>query len=664
MTTVNSLYELFSLSPDCTDDELRRAYHRAVLQHHPDLNPHESKNATAETQHLTTTYATLKKFRKHGVEPLNFDAEVDLTATSGPEVWISFDFSSVDIKDIARRKKSFRQACEAFRQNPSDVLRALRLINAAFEAERQDVIDDLLRNPILVDAASLLLSSVDSLSACETLNRWAEFLYENHLVKEGIQILEDAFSSGKAPNEVEELLKEELRSMHYGFAQGYTSRTRRKPAPAVRIEHFNRILELGFKYGYIYKVLAEAYHELGDDTKARKYLQQAYKIDPELTGAVKISRALGLLPVEKKAVSSVKKKRREYEYTRPDEIPSPNQIREWAATGKWSEIIAFADYTKYSRRVLPKSRNTLHQIARSLGDCDDSQARKALINMLNYGYYSEVSDASIVSLSKIGDEDTIHTLRNVTTYSTNYEIFLKSAISYLEARLESKSTAEFSLTTEEVIEHAKHLFDKGDYGTTRALLEHIIKKIPIDGPLYYDVIILLAMACGNMHDAPESVSLIKPIIDKLPDKYRLQIETELAHWLMERFFVEPYDPSKDEDYLLAFEIHLDVALTSNNPDGVLESLYHLTRYMEKLNEREMVQWLSTLIRSEAPGTGYAKGVSNLQYTGVPDNLILSETLKSRLATIQDRIKKEIPNKLSQVLKSPYAFKGSTHRRHA
>ena len=393
MTTINSLYALFGLPPACTDDELRQAYHRMVLQHHPDLNPHESKTATAKTQQLTTAYATLSEHRKHGVEPLNLDAEVDLTATSGPEVWISFN-GSVDIKDIARRKKSFRQAWEAFLKNPSDVLRGLRLVHAAFEAERHDVIDDLLRNPILIDAAPLLLFSVDSWSACETLTKWAKLLYENHLVKEGIQILEDAFSSGKAPNEMEELLKEELRRMHYGFAQGYTSRTRRKPAPAVRIEHCNRILELGFELGYIYKFIAEAYHELGDDTQACIHLKRAYKINPQLIGAVRISRALGFLPAKKTAPQR-EKKRAKYKYTRPEHIPPTSQIQEWAASEKWNEILAFADLTKYSPRVLPKSRSTLCQIANALGGYKDPQAQKILTSLLESIYW-DVREASVM----------------------------------------------------------------------------------------------------------------------------------------------------------------------------------------------------------------------------------------------------------------------------
>ena len=245
MTTINSLYESFGLSPSCTDDELRRAYRRAMLKHHPDVNPDHVEAATAKTQQLNVAYANLKEYRQHGTEKLDFATDQDWTATSKTvSVTFHFAFDRVDIEDIARRKSSFRKAWRTFQQYCSDPIRALHLIQAAFDAERQDAIYDLLRNPILVDAAPLLLSWVETESACETLIRWGNILYQNQLVKEGIQILEDTLATGKATWRV----AEELRGMHYHFAQGHTSGAKGKPAPAVRVEHLNRILELGFEY--------------------------------------------------------------------------------------------------------------------------------------------------------------------------------------------------------------------------------------------------------------------------------------------------------------------------------------------------------------------------------------------------------------------------------
>ena len=659
MTTINPLYELFGLAPDCSDDELRQAYRSAILQHHPDMNPDQVKTATVTTQQLTAAYANLKVYRKHGGKLEKLDLENGGIVTNESDfVSFHFEFSEVDIEDITYRKSSFRNAWEAFRQNPTDVLHALRLVHAAFNANREDAISDLIQNPVLIDAASMLLFIVEKVSACETLTKWAKLLYENHLAKEGIQILEDAFSSGKAPNEREELLKEELRSMHYTFAQGYTSRTKRKPAPAVRIEHFNRILELGFKYGYIYKFLAEAHHELGDDTQARIHLKRAYKIDPQLMGAVRISRALGFLPAKKPAPQR-KKKRAKYKYTQPEHIPSPSQIQEWAASGNWNELLAFADLTKYSPRVLPKSRSTLCQIANALGGYKDPQAQKILTSLLESIYW-DVREASIVPLSEIGDQHALHLLQNLPPDNGRLEDCRQSAILYLKARLANQSSDETGKATKKLIRRAKQAFGKTNFGLARSLLESIAANIEKDDPLYFDVIILLARTCGEMGDSREATNLIKPVYTKMPKKSQHQISKELMAWLWNNLVFEPYDPANDEDYLLALGIHLDHALTSNNPDEVLGNLRHLTHWMGLLGQSDIAQWISSLVRTEAPGTWYADSLRGGIYLRQVD---LSRNLKTQLDMIHNRIKTEITNKLSQVLQSPKTFKGSTHRLH-
>ena len=214
----------------------------------------------------------------------------------------------------------------------------------------------------------MLISKVDSESACVTLIKWADILYEDHLVEESIQILEDVLATGNATSGVEE----HLRRKHYYFAQGYASKDKKRPVPAVRIKHLNRILELGFEYDYIYKQLAEAYHDLENDAQARTCLKRAYEINPELSGAVRISRALGFQ--DKKTELSKTKKRRRYQFTRPEQIPLPSQIREWAANGDWDEILPFAEPDGYSPRIRSKTRNTLRQIASSLGGCPNIQA--------------------------------------------------------------------------------------------------------------------------------------------------------------------------------------------------------------------------------------------------------------------------------------------------
>jgi hypothetical protein len=85
-----------------------------------------------------------------------------------------------------------------------------------------------------------------------------------------------------------------LRTFHYACAQYADPATGLKATPEMRIAHLTRIIELGFRFGYILKFLAEAHHDLGDDEQARAYMTQAWEVEPNLAGALRISRALGL----------------------------------------------------------------------------------------------------------------------------------------------------------------------------------------------------------------------------------------------------------------------------------------------------------------------------------------------------------------------------------
>jgi len=302
MGRLDELYRVFGVTPDCTDIELRRAYHATMLRHHPDRNPNRVGAATVKTQQLTTAYAELKEHRLAGsARAEQAEAGQQGTGTVGDIEWtirFSFSFDGVDVQDIASRKAEFREAWQNLRQHPTDPISALRLIHAAFRAERQDAVRDLLHNLVLIDSASLLLSFVGPDDASETLVRWARFLDQNQRTPAAVQILEDAFVSGRSSSSS---VADELRRLHYAWAQYGDPTTGAKALPEVRIEHLNRILEIGFEYGYIYKLLAEAYHDIGDDEQARTHLKEAYRIDPQLSGAVRISRALGFAQQAKPA---------------------------------------------------------------------------------------------------------------------------------------------------------------------------------------------------------------------------------------------------------------------------------------------------------------------------------------------------------------------------
>ena len=99
MASLESLYKVFNLQANCSDDELRRAYRRLLLENHPDLNPQSIDEATKKTQKINDAYSRLKEYR---VNPDQFSLKA--SPESNIEFKISFDFGKVDKKDIARRK--------------------------------------------------------------------------------------------------------------------------------------------------------------------------------------------------------------------------------------------------------------------------------------------------------------------------------------------------------------------------------------------------------------------------------------------------------------------------------------------------------------------------------------------------------------------------------
>jgi len=391
MNSPESLYKLFNLQADCLDEELRHAYHQLVLANHPDSNPENVDQATKKTQQINEAYSLLKEYRLNPDRPL-----FELSSDEIDEFKIIFDFGKVNKKDIARRKSEFRIAWDAFYQQPSDVFLALRLIHASFEAERYKEISELLKKPVTIDASVLLLNIINHEAALTTLIRWADQLRSFNLPELGLQILEDVYSTG----ENRDSFLDTLRSFHYGIAQGYWKEIQQKPDPNVRIKHLARILEIGYELDYVYKLLAEAHHEMREDEDATVYLKKAYKINPELSGAIRISRALGFLPEKEK---KPKRKRKKYTYTRPDQIPHPSKIREWASCQNWEQIFSFSNLALYSPRIIPKARSTIRQIAKSLGDCPDKRAKEFLLEFQSSVYW-DVREASNESLDRFGQK--------------------------------------------------------------------------------------------------------------------------------------------------------------------------------------------------------------------------------------------------------------------
>jgi len=402
---IASLYEHFEVAPNCSDPELRKAYRDLVSRTHPDRNPQDPE-ATQKTQYTIEAYEALKNHRARGAS-----VESNFAQRFSFSVEASF---AVNVAEVANVKARFKARWEAYRHQPTDPLRALQFIHAAFAAEQGDseFVIQLLANPILIDLASTLLldaTGSDQRARCATLSQWARYLQRAGRIDDAIQILEDAIDFSSAlPN-----LKEELRSHHYAAAQYPHPTTGMKPAPKPRIVHLRRIVELGYDLDYIHKLLAEAYHEVGDDDRARASLAYAYRINPDLSGAVRITRALGLQAgVKGPKIAATKTPPR---WTRPEQVPVPRQIRDWAERRNWNLILDFSRPSDYAQRVLPAARKTLRAIAVSLGNSDADAAESALLGLLSFDYYWDVAWAATTALSKIGGRRSLAPLEEYAT---------------------------------------------------------------------------------------------------------------------------------------------------------------------------------------------------------------------------------------------------------
>ena len=637
MKTIESLYTLLDVPPTCSDDEFRQAYFHALLKHQPDKEHFGIQEKIDKTQEIVLAYTKLQEYRREEHDESDLQSIID-----DEEFTTDYSFESrINLDDIAERKSTFRQNWGKFKENPSDTIGALRLINSAFRAGQLNAIEDLLINPILIDSATQLLSFLDEENAGNIYLEWAKFLREKSRSKESFQILEIALPLGlKWP-----AITEELRTLHYSWAQYVDPTTGIKTTPLVRIKHFNQIIKLGFKYDYIYKFLAEAYFELGDIEQARDHLKQAYLVNPDLAGAIKISRALGFLQTEPS--KSDKKSSSQYKWSHPHQVLTATQIYEWAQTENWSALIEYADPNQYSPRILSKARKAFDQIADSLGKYNDPKSAEALIRLISASCYWDVNITAINALSKVGDEKSYNFLAQQTPTNDYGKIHLRICLSYLKARFDKELLSYLATASkDDLLAQAKKNYRGKKYGRTRVILEYLLNIAEPTFSAYYEIKILLALCCAKMSDVNSSIELILPIVSKLPKELRNEISPDLSSWIYNILMSHGYYSIKDGQYQLGLEILLEGSIKTKNPSLILDNLYTITRWLELLGVSDLTQWIRQLIGIEAPGTGYVDAHNRINYIQEVD---LSENMKDFLMSFDNQIKIIVAPKLKELI---------------
>jgi tetratricopeptide (TPR) repeat protein len=470
--------------------------------------------------------------------------------------------------------------------------------------------------------------------------------------------LEDAFSAGQDTPD----LRDALRSFHYAQAQGYMSDAGRKPDPQTRIGHLNRIIQLGFNLGYIHKLLAEAYHELGDDETARAQLREAFAIepqsDPQTMGAKRIAKALGLfqdrVETQTRPASSSTKPAITPLYTSSAHLPSLQQLQEWVAGSNWQAIKPFADLNAYHRKVLPRAREILQEIAIALGNCTEQWAPSVLRNML-HSHYWDVWRASVVSLAKIGNLDTLNILRSVQTMTGGDRQTLNEATAYLEARLQryplptTGAMETHPAPVQAIMTEARQALAQRKYGLARAMFEYITHAQDSSTLTSSEIFFLLAQAAAGMGDPTAALSLVEGREDRFPRKLRREVRISMTQWLWSDLCFKTYAPINDARYLRAINIHLDLILDATSPHDALTHTRNLTRWLELLGERDLANALRDSIRNAAPGTWYVDRANRESYI---KDIVQSDLLRRSLAQFGQTALAQVPGTLERLLHTP------------
>jgi tetratricopeptide (TPR) repeat protein len=680
--TIQDIYKLFEVVPGCSDEELRTSYRRLLLRWHPDQNPGSIEAATSKTLQLLAGRERLTEWRR--MHPTNPGEPVDEGEREAAEEVVetegaAFSFFGtgrgtvgVSLGRIAELKQELRDAWAEFSTRQYDVKAALRLVRAALQGGRPDVVDDLLRNSKLVDAAPILADMYPVDEAAQIALIWAQRLRDSHQCDLAIELLQDITAVAGLNSLTVAGLKDTLRSIHYGIAQGHGV-GQQKPSPATRIVHLRAIVKLGFKLGYIYKLLAEALFDMGDEDGARSNLQHALAVDPQLTGAITIMRALGLL-----SEAPRRKDRRpaliKYVYTRPEQVPSVSTIVGWFEHQQWEQIIAHADTTQYSPRILPSARWSLDAMAAVLGECNDAGAVSSLLPLLDSVYWN-VRRTALLAIAKIGGEPELARLRRIRQEQGENDKFVVEPAAYAEARLTS---AVETIDDEGVVQAAQALLrtysykQSGELGRMRWRLERVVNNAADARRIA--ALSLLAEYCLQMHDWTRVLTLlgVSALPARLGDRRSVDFHVAVAAafvlggvqsaalgWLHPVYEQMPQQAQQRADevlwdalqspgfigsphYTWALRIILKSAVSAANPGDLLSRLHRLARVMEPIGDRDMGVWLRHILRAEGPGHYYGDPHDRLNYFGPPlDDVELLKEVRQACEEYKPQIRERL-----------------------
>lgn len=130
-TTTGSLYELLGVHPQSSADEIRRAYHRAARQHHPDKRSDEAisdASSDAEFVRVQAAYETLRDPERRAA----YDSEQLHAAVVRRR-----DAEDVRVADVVRAEEMTKEALD-----DGEVLFSLRCrCGDVYEVSEDELLD-------------------------------------------------------------------------------------------------------------------------------------------------------------------------------------------------------------------------------------------------------------------------------------------------------------------------------------------------------------------------------------------------------------------------------------------------------------------------------------------------------------------------------------------
>lgn len=607
MTTdrLSADYRLLGVPESCSEHELRRAYLAMLKRCHPDLNDGDT-TAGHRTVEVIEAYERITEQR----DALRHARTRMSRKTGSPKFGPSDagDAGPIDINKVAAIKSELYEAWMRWQDAPQDLASALRLVHSALKANRADLVASFLSDSLLVDSALLLREVVGLDEARETLLRWARLIGG----PQELTILEDLNESDMGTPET----AASLRRCHYsaGVNPNLPLET--------RIEHFKRILELGFEYGYVYKLIAEILHDMGDDASARAHLEKAYVLDPELTGAKTISRALGFIgdaAPRRESETSLSAVARTYAYWRNNQVPSASQIRDWSRDGRWEVIRTYADIATYSPSQILRSRPMLRQISIALGTCRERWAVEALSGLIN-SRYPDIQRPAALSLARLGDDMSVEVLTGQINEWHQSRSYSDGILRYLHARrgMLARSVLGDGCDSRSVetlgneLRRAVNAFELGNSGESRAILEAVLPLCDSGSELYDQALLLLARSCATMGDHHLAVELVRDQVELSPELMRHTLLAHLFSWLWSDLVLcennapYDYDCAFDDEYAYTLWCGYEAITGSTGLDEMLTHIIGMARLLGYLGEVELCDNLARCVRRAAPGTRFAE----------------------------------------------------------